>query len=177
MFRQLDDIVVAGGEKNQGVKPDKNDKIFYIQPNGVINGKPRNSPMFDKDTTSYQLSDGVALDNDTNDDNEKSSCNSLESFYEEHKPLLILCVKVILLVAYLVFVVYSFTVRFGDEGSIRLLVCTAFGVLLLSWRTFKKSKYRSIISKMKPNCSESSEKKLRKIVQWYVAIILLCYKW
>ena len=169
--------MVAGSEKDQIVNEDKTDKIFYIQPNGAINGKPRNIPMFDKDTTSYQLSDGAALDNGTNDDKEQSSCSRLESLYETHKHLLILCVKVILLVAYLVFVVYSFTVRFGDEGSIRLLVCTAFGVLLLSWRTFKKSKYRSIIWKMKPNCSESSEKKLRKIVQWYVAIILLCYKW
>ena len=98
----------------------------------------------------------------------QSYVDRLGSWYQRQKPNIVIGMKVVIMIGFLACVVYSFTVRFGDEGSIRLLVCTVVGLSLISWKRFKRSKFSWTHCRLKPTCNTRSWNKQRKIAQWYV---------
>ncbi|KAK3103459.1 hypothetical protein FSP39_019420 [Pinctada imbricata] len=101
---------------------------------------------------------------------EPTFTENLNQFYRTHKTKLFNTIKGIILVLYLVYVGYSFSVKFGDEGSIRLLVCTLFGLLLMTWRFIKRRHPERILPNSCYNIWE--EKIFRKVMRWSLNIVV-----
>lgn len=60
---------------------------------------------------------------------------------KDRKDAIIKIIKLVLLLAYFVYFGFALAHKFGDEGSLRLVVCTVFGVLLALWFQFKKTRH------------------------------------
>lgn len=80
----------------------------------------------------------------------------------KHGSKIKLLLKLVLLLLYFAYFGYAMYYMFGDEGSIRLLVCTILGVLILLFYVFNRlsgSKFKF----SSENRSLSKEKKIKKI--------------
>ncbi|XP_048246903.1 solute carrier family 28 member 3-like [Haliotis rufescens] len=88
---------------------------------------------------------GIGMDTDNTldfEDNCWSSAimrlqNSVSRFIEKHKGKMVAVVKGLLLLLYLAYFGYCMYYKFGDEGSIRLMVGTVFGALYMVNKTTK----------------------------------------
>ena len=138
----------------------------------IVNGRDTDDYTDEKNTNKYQLSYDTEQKNDVpkTKSHARTLLEELQTFFRQIKGKFIIFIKIILLFGFLGYVGYAFSVRFGDEGSIRLLVCTVFGLSLIAWRTFKRSKYRSILDKAKQTCALLRNRRLRKVVRWYVYV-------
>ena len=130
-------------------------------------------------------SNGGIVGNETSMETEETECQNyktgvekaqtdLESDWNRTWRVMKARIKVSLMiflgVVYFGYFFYAMYCKLGDEGSIRLLVCTVFGVLYL-FTVFltkyeKVSKwYRSVVSRISKICSSG---KTIKIIRWYV---------
>lgn len=83
----------------------------------------------------------------------------------KHGSKIKLLFKLVLLLLYFAYFGYAMYYRFGDEGSIRLLVCTILGVLILLLYTFNRlSGFKFKFSSEQRSLSK--EKKIKKI-KWH----------
>ena len=139
---------------------------------GIVNGCDTVDYIDEKNTTNYPLSYSTNEKNDVSKtkSQDRTLVKELQMFFQQNKGKFIIFIKIILLFGFLGYVGYAFSVRFGDEGSIRLLVCTVFGLSLIAWRTFKRSQYRSILHKANRACAVLRNRRLRKVVRLYVYV-------
>lgn len=105
----------------------------------------------------------------------------------KHGSKIKLLFKLVLLLLYFAYFGYAMYYRFGDEGSIRLLVCTILGVLILLLYTFNRlSGFKFKFSSEQRSLSK--EKKIKKIKRhtgrfvnfsnliWYLTMLaVICY--
>lgn len=105
----------------------------------------------------------------------------------KHGSKIKLLFKLVLLLLYFAYFGYAMYYRFGDEGSIRLLVCTILGVLILLLYTFNRlSGFKFKFSSEQRSLSK--EKKIKKIKRhtgrfgnfsnliWYLTMLAgICY--
>lgn len=59
----------------------------------------------------------------------------------QNRSQIYLATKVTLSVGFFVYFGFAVAYHVGDEGSWRLIVCTIFGVCLITWRLFQRSKH------------------------------------
>ncbi|KAL4223564.1 hypothetical protein ACF0H5_017034 [Mactra antiquata] len=93
----------------------------------------------------------------------------------KRKRALIISFKLVLFIGYLVYLGFALTHRFGDEGSLRLVVCTAVGVWLWIWFRIKRTGfYTRLEILMKTANASFSKGKRRIIMRWtlYVAMTI-----
>ncbi|XP_052798136.1 solute carrier family 28 member 3-like [Mya arenaria] len=81
--------------------------------------------------------------------------------------------KLILLLAYFVYFGFALAYHVGDEGSWRLIVCTIFGVLLILWRLFKRTRVYLIWESFLNKVSEEHSKGRRSLVLRWVLYVLM----
>lgn len=85
--------------------------------------------------------DEISDDDNDDDDDGGNACSrgakrlqvALYRVYQRHKGMFWNIFYVLLFGLYVAYFVYSVNFRFGDEGSWRLVVCTALAVLYISW--------------------------------------------
>lgn len=99
---------------------------------------------------------------------------SVGAFYMNHRSRLVLAIKLCILLLYFVFVGFAFRHRFGDEGSMRLLVCTIIGVILLIVHLLAAPVKKRFCSSWPRRTSKSSQK-ARKILRWALFVLMAAF--
>ncbi|KAK7109406.1 hypothetical protein V1264_013453 [Littorina saxatilis] len=92
-----------------------------------------------------------------------------------HSQFISLAVKLLLLALYFIYFGYSMFYRFGDEGSVRLLVCTVIGLLIILFNACSDVIKPKLTACCVSCCSGSSKTdRMRKITRWslYIAVLL-----
>ncbi|KAK3101881.1 hypothetical protein FSP39_007010 [Pinctada imbricata] len=79
-------------------------------------------------------------------------------------------VKGFTLIAILVYVAYAISIRFGDEDSVRLLMCTVVGLLFLAWRQIIR-RYPEIF-KFRKSIKVLHDRRFRRIIRWILYIVV-----
>lgn len=88
----------------------------------------------------------------------------INGFIQKHKSRIKAFVAVVCLLLYLGYVGYSLFYRFGDEGSWRLLIGTALGLLMIVWRIFTGS---NAYKKMSEGFNKLTvPEKVKLVVKW-----------
>ena len=77
----------------------------------------------------------------------------------------------ILLLLYLGGFGYAMHYEFGNEASVRLLVCTVLGLLILAW-CLSSDRVTGRLSKLTSKVSDSRSKRVRTIIKWSVLLLL-----
>jgi len=95
---------------------------------------------------------------------------TLCKFYTEHKCVIWRVFAVICLIAYLVYFALAMNYEFGDEGSIRLLVCTIFGLLLLVLH-LTKHHFAKCTQGIDNFLELDMYKKQRRIIRWVLYVV------
>lgn len=74
-------------------------------------------------------------------------------------------VGIIILLAFFAYFAYAMYYRFGDEGSIRLLVCTILGVLILV-HNYVHGHLAKLFSFINVFLTNPKYQKIRRIIRW-----------
>lgn len=72
--------------------------------------------------------------------------------------------------AYFAYFGYAMYYRFGDEGSLRLLVCTIIGVLLLVYSYLGDTVLKPVHDNINFFLGDVTHEKKRRIIRWYVVV-------
>ena len=136
------------------------DKIDKMDTLGTKKDATQVKSEVTRNATSYTLTDS-----DTTDEHKIYFCCQIIDKFEEKVSVLFSKNKswitrlgyVIIGLLYIAYVAYSLWFRFGDEGSIRLLVVTIFGFTLLALKFIKKLKCAKNISPFNPKNSTSNK--------------------
>ncbi|KAK7485896.1 hypothetical protein BaRGS_00022891 [Batillaria attramentaria] len=99
---------------------------------------------------------------------------SVGTWYQKHRRALILATKFTLLALYMAYLAYALYYRFGDEGSLRLLVCTILGVVILILKLMWGPMQRRC-SSCCPSVSSSREQKTRTILRWTLGVSMAIF--
>jgi len=76
----------------------------------------------------------------------------LKAFAKMRHKQILRGVKLLLFLGYLVYFAFALAYHIGNEESWRLVGCTAFGVLLITWRLFQRTEGYKIWSNVSDNC-------------------------
>ncbi|BFY98366.1 hypothetical protein BsWGS_01406 [Bradybaena similaris] len=91
-------------------------------------------------------------------------------FYKAHTALIRTAVGIVILLAFFAYFAYAMYYRFGDEGSIRLLVCTILGVLLLV-HNYVHGHLAKLFSFINVFLTNPKYQKARRIIRWSLYVI------
>ncbi|XP_061179837.1 solute carrier family 28 member 3-like [Saccostrea echinata] len=116
-----------GGEINYGYTPPDYDSLKHSEPTKVSQIHVQVDPD-DEEQENYTGCAKVANKIQT----------AVSIVLSKHGKKISLAFKLLILLLYFVYFGYAIYYRFGDEGSIRLLVCTILGVLLLLIHIFQR---------------------------------------
>ncbi|XP_012939967.1 solute carrier family 28 member 3 [Aplysia californica] len=90
--------------------------------------------------------------------------------YEDNKAAIWQVILIVLLILYIAYFIYAMVYRFGDEGSIRLLVCTLFGFLLLALHLLRN--HVAVVSEKAGHfLHDPHYSKTRRIIRWILYIV------
>ncbi|PVD30119.1 hypothetical protein C0Q70_09381 [Pomacea canaliculata] len=95
--------------------------------------------------------------------------DTVVKFYNTYKKLIVHVILAVLLFLYMAYFVCCMWYRFGDEGSIRLLVGTILGVLLIALHYV--GDYFDLSNALKGIVRVKDKAKLRKIIRWALYVI------
>ena len=91
---------------------------------------------------------------------------AITSRFVSNRRLIFNIIGAVMLVGYFCYVAYCMWYKFGDEGSIRLLVGTLFGVILLAtyllWNIIERRCNTNML------LHHVSSRKTRRIIRWFV---------
>ncbi|XP_021350798.1 uncharacterized protein LOC110448730 [Mizuhopecten yessoensis] len=91
----------------------------------------------------------------------------------KHQKILKTITYSILLLLFLAYVAYSLSFRFGDEGSLRLLVCTILLLMYLGWGIIKNVSLYRAFKKSLGSKNPENITKAKKIVRWTLYFVVL----
>lgn len=120
---------------------------------------------------------------DKPDDSELNRCSRvinraqrlLVDIYTEHNTVIIRVVLLALLGLYLAYVIFSLGfVRFGDEGSIRLLVGTIIGLLILGWIVMGDN-FTTFVSGILPKPSPEGRLRAQTIIRRVLYVVSVVF--
>ncbi|XP_062608399.1 solute carrier family 28 member 3-like [Saccostrea cucullata] len=117
-----------GGEINKGYTPPEYDSINNSEPTKVSQIHVQVDPDDKEDETNYTGCAKVANKIQT----------AVIVILSKHGRKISLTFKLLILLLYFAYFGYAIYYKFGDEGSIRLLVCTILGVLFLLIHIFQR---------------------------------------
>ncbi|CAL1526427.1 unnamed protein product [Lymnaea stagnalis] len=87
-----------------------------------------------------------------------------------HKNIIMSVVGAVFLLLYFAYFGYAMYYRFGDEGSIRLLVCTIIGVVMMVYNLVIAKRLGFCTIPLDRFLSSTDHKKVRKIIRWALYI-------
>ncbi|KAK7479261.1 hypothetical protein BaRGS_00029509 [Batillaria attramentaria] len=94
-----------------------------------------------------------------------SAQRTVTEAWRDHRNAIIRTVQCVLLLLYFAYFAYALYYRFGDEGSLRLLACTLFGVFILclklAWGHISR-----FAAQCFPSVPARNSKRMRKICRW-----------
>ncbi|KAH3887605.1 hypothetical protein DPMN_011623 [Dreissena polymorpha] len=97
-------------------------------------------------------------------------------FVNNHHEKISVAFKVSLLLGYLVYFGFAVFHKFGDEESIRLVVVTTFGIFLIVWNAFKRTRfYKSWDMFVEKLLDEYSKGKRSLIVRWFLYVSMTLF--
>uniref|UniRef100_A0A0B7BQ73 Sodium/nucleoside cotransporter n=1 Tax=Arion vulgaris TaxID=1028688 RepID=A0A0B7BQ73_9EUPU len=95
---------------------------------------------------------------------------SIIDFYNTHNQMIWRIVKIGMLLAFFAYFAYAMYYSFGDEGSIRLLVCTIFGLTLLAIH-YLTGYISPSLAKFNEFLTNPKYDKIRRIIRWALYVI------
>ncbi|KAH9524811.1 hypothetical protein Btru_027928 [Bulinus truncatus] len=95
----------------------------------------------------------------------------LAAFYKTHRQTIWAVFGIICLLAYIAYFAYAMYYRFGDEGSIRLLVCTIIGTLLIIYNKLISKHLSFVTESINKFYSTANNGKARRIIKWTLYVL------
>ncbi|KAK0054280.1 solute carrier family 28 member 3 [Biomphalaria pfeifferi] len=95
----------------------------------------------------------------------------LAYLWNNNKRIIMAVFGIICLMLYVAYFSYAMYYRFGDEGSIRLLVCTIIGVLLLVYNMVVSKRIGFVKEHISKFTTGSDKAKIRRIIRWVLYLM------
>ncbi|CAG5118720.1 unnamed protein product, partial [Candidula unifasciata] len=158
-------IVMAGGDNSPHttVLSEKEGKRSYF-PNGDVIDQNTDRDLvlekkeFDPDNCNF-CARGIMLVQ-----------REIFDFYQDRMAQIWTSIGIGALLAFFAYFAYAMYYRFGDEGSIRLLVCTLLGVLILSQYCLRRHLVR-LLAPVNNFLTNPKYEKIRQVTRWSLYVI------
>ncbi|XP_076461138.1 putative transporter HI_0519 [Babylonia areolata] len=147
----------------------------------ALRQRSNKQPDSDMDVNNGGKSYAVSRTDDDDDDDDRSDLNpcmravdsvqkAVVGVFVRHRVWIVRVVLVLLLLAYLAYFVYAMTREVGDEGSLRLLVCTVLGLVLLAlylaWDFVSRG-----LDAITPDPSRPGVRTFQRVLPWVLYVV------